>query len=172
MKEINLDEAEPLSVNPPPLPKKVEYTKEELIAMLQEQGHEVMVKGPGAQLPEPGELPEGHMRTAECILVLGPFSSIRKVGMTPAEALLLLIEHSGNAKGMPLVDVVETEPVLRSNVEEVQRLKGRYDAKDVARIFGTNCDCPTTYQRAVELGMAAGPQGPNVQRYLTLTKIA
>ena len=110
----------------------------------------------------PGERPPaaGMMKTATLVLRMHKDSSVVKVGVTPAQAMLLTSIHLTGAGKDPIENIVETESVKRTNVEEVRRLRGIYGDAKVKSLFGPNSPLPQTFNDALIAGKSWAMEQP------------
>ncbi len=99
--------------------------------------------------------PAGGMPLCSCRVTLDKAGfDVAVENATPAEILLLVAEHHGNAGGDPIKDLVEKGSATRTNAEEVARLKGKYAAAKVNAIFqGAMPNMPATFDEARKIGI-------------------
>jgi len=71
------------------------------------------------------------MKTINCRIKLHEFADISGLGITPAEAVVLQTLHGANAggAGKVIMNPVAAGEVKRSDVEEVNRLMGKYPVR-------------------------------------------
>lgn len=75
-------------------------------------------------------------------------------GVTPAEAVFFVAEHSALAGGPNIEVIGETEEVERTASQEIGRLYGRYPAKKIKTLYPTVMSpIPATFEEAISIGM-------------------
>jgi len=116
-------------------------------------------------------------------------STVPLKGVTPAEALYLVADHHVSAGKDPIISLVETGeamtitgtekkdgkevPVLRprSNGEEINRLRMKYPAKNLVKVFGSSYEpnLPSDFARARQAGVGVAlPSGNLIDHKLSL----
>lgn len=122
------------------------------------------------------KVPGDPMRLADCHVQLDANGDVPKQNVTPAEVLFLVADHQVNVKGNPIHGLVESKvgavvkdeagKVVRYRTvpEEIQRLKSRYPAAKVDKIFpGATPTLPKTFAEAITTGM--GISMPQTQAF-------
>ena len=160
-------------------------TREELLAALRsldEKEGKAHVVPTSAAMPVEKDEPlseNGMMKTANVVLSLHKDHTIVKTGVTPAYLQLLVIAYFTLSQGRPIISLTETEPVRRSDAQEIGRLKSMYGAAKTNPLFGINATLPKTFHDAYTKGIlwaSDNPGGlgeqPMVGRNLTPTEAA
>ena len=95
------------------------------------------------------------MKTANCFLKLDRVGScVPVIGLTPAEAQFLASEHNGNAGGDPILDLVPTGDVTRSDEDEFLRLRMKYAEHKLKAMFpGASPVLPKEFAPAIKVGL-------------------
>lgn len=96
------------------------------------------------------------MKLGNCILFIGEKgSNVQKRGVTPAEVLFLVIEHSGNAGRCAVEMIAETETeVSRQPAKEIGRLRSLYSQKKLGKVFPPGSKLPETFEEAIQSGLS------------------
>jgi hypothetical protein len=110
--------------------------------------------------PVPVAKAQNGMPLANLRLKLNKYLDVVLSEVTPAELLLLVAMHHGHAGGNPLKEIGSVE---RTNQEELARLRGKYAASRVAKIYvGAKPELPKTFKEAQELGVNLTIRGENL----------
>jgi hypothetical protein len=115
--------------------------------------------------PVPVAKAQNGMPLANLRLKLNKYLDVVLSEVTPAELLLLVAMHHGHAGGNPVVQdsLKEIGSVERTNQEELARLRGKYAASRVAKIYvGAKPELPKTFKEAQELGVNLTIRGENL----------
>jgi hypothetical protein len=157
----------------------------EQLAVLQKNQKALASTGLGdSELLDAKPKASNEMAIADCRVHLDKLHDVPKVGVTPAEVVLLVAQFHQAKGDIPvhalvphverklkldankkivrneetfeaLYDNVETRFVVRAAHQEVGRLKSKFGAKKVEAIFpGVNPTLPTTFREALQMGVS------------------
>jgi hypothetical protein len=94
------------------------------------------------------------MKQANCRCFIDKGWDVPLSNVTPAEVLVLTVEHQKGAGKPPIEKIEEVAGVERTAGDEVARLKNKYGAEKVSKLFaGAIPTLPQTFKEAVEVGM-------------------
>lgn len=135
-----------------------------------------------------------EMPICDCRVHLDKLHDLPKVGVTPAEVVLLVAQFHKQKGDMPvhamewhkvttpklddkkkivrngedntaIMDVVEVKTVKREPHQEIGRLKSRYGAQKVEALFpGANPTLPQTFKSALQMGMSVAIPGASLTK--------
>jgi hypothetical protein len=93
---------------------------------------------------------------------------VHRSGVTPAELLILVSEHHTNAGGDPVQSLTEKGEVVRTDSEELDRLRTRFQHGKVKAAYqGAIPTLPKTFEEARKAGIGmVMPRGSLVQHQL------
>lgn len=100
---------------------------------------------------KPLPLLQKQMKTASAWLIVGEKgSNVFKENLTPPEVQLLVYMHHPVAGKCPIHDLKEGKDVTRSDANELQRLRQKYQPKKVEELFGkVNPRFPKDFKEAL-----------------------
>lgn len=98
---------------------------------------------------------EGHMLLANLHLKLNQLgTSVPLTKVTPAEVMFLASEHAAESGGNPVKDLEIVGEVKRSDSDELNRLREKYNNTKLAKMFaGAIPQLPKSFKQAVEVGI-------------------
>jgi hypothetical protein len=102
----------------------------------------------------------GMMKTATVLLKLSRDQTVVKTHVTPAQAFVLTVMHVANAGGEAPKVMQETEPLVRTDREEIARLRRVYGPGRIKSLFGPNSSLPATFDDAIQSGVSWALENP------------
>lgn len=101
------------------------------------------------------------MKIANARLKMDTFGSdVPVTGITPAEALVLGMDHMPHSNDYPLSGIEETGEVARSPLDEIKRLRARYGKARIKQLFpGAIPQVPETFEEAKAAVVEAASEG-------------